>query len=300
MVSCCLVVIGADLDGRFWITSIAQAAMLVVAMLVYRETYAPIILERRAKLLRKNTGLHYHALSSTRAQGTSLLQYLSRGLTRPIRLMLFHPIIQITMALQALNYGTLYIVLASFSSIYIDLYHQTPTLSSLHYLAIALGELLGSQIAAWVMDWSYTVLQSRYHRSGIPEFRIPMIFPFALLTPVGILLYGWAVHYHLHWAIVDTGVFIYAVMSQATGQALQGYAIDAYAEHVSSAQAATQFWSSMAAFAFPLFAPTLYRVLGYGWGNSTLAFVYLAVGVPAPAVLWVWGPKLRAKAGSSN
>jgi len=273
--------------------------MVVVAMLVYRETYAPIILERRAKLLRKNTGLHYHTSSTTREQGTSLLQYLGRGMTRPIRLMLFHPIIQINMALQAFNYGLLYIMLATFSSVYIDLYHQSPTLSGLHYLAIALGELLGSQIAGWVMDWSYTALQSHYHRSGIPEFRIPMIFPFAILTPVGILLYGWAVHYRLHWAIVDTGVFIYAVMSQATGQARQGYAIDAYAEHVSSAQAAMQFWSSMAAFAFPLFAPALYKALGYGWGNSTLAIIYLVIGVPAPVVLWVWGPKLREKAGSS-
>lgn len=274
--------------------------MVVGAMLVFRETYGPIILERRAKLLRKNTGLHYHTASATRAQGTSLLRYIGRGMTRPIRLMLFHPIIQINMVLQAFNYGLLYIMLATFSSVWIDFYQQSPTLSGLHYIAIAVGELTGSQIAGWVMDWSYSKLQSRCHRSGIPEFRIPMIFPFAILTPVGILLYGWAVHYRLHWAIVDTGIFIYAAMSQATGQARQAYTIDAYAEHVGSAQAATQFWSSMAAFAFPLFAPTLYAVLGYGWGNSTLALVYLALGVPAPAVLWVWGAKLRARAGSTD
>ncbi len=52
---------------------------------------------------------------------------------------------------------------------------------------------------------------------------------------------------------------------------------------------------SVAAFAFPLFAPKMYQTLGYGWGNSTLAFVYLAVCVPAPVILWKYGATLRAK-----
>lgn len=284
---------------RFWITSIAQAVLVVVSLLVYRETYGPVILARRAKLLHKNTGLHYHTAASIRPEGTSLIQHLGRSMTRPIRLMIFHPIIQINMALQAFNYGLLYIILATFSSVYIDLYHQSTTTSGLHYLAIALGELFGSQIAGWIMDWSYSKLQTYYSRNGIPEFRIPMIFPFALLTPVGILLYGWAVHYRLHWAVVDAGIFIYAITSQAAGQAGQAYTIDAYVEHVGSAQAATQFWSSLAAFAFPLFVPSMYRDLGYGWGNSTLATIYLVIGVPSPLILWRWGPKLRAKAGST-
>jgi hypothetical protein len=36
------------------------------------------------------------------------------------------------------------------------------------------------------------------------------------------------------------------------------YVIDCYGEHVSSAMAARQFSSSLMAFLFPLFAPSLY------------------------------------------
>lgn len=86
---------------------------------------------------------------------------------------------------------------------------------------------------------------------------------------------------------------------QVAGQVLQGYVIDAYQDHVSSAMAATQFLKSLTAFAFPLFAPRLYQTLGYNWGNSMLAFTALAIGVPAPLIIWVWGAKLRAKARSS-
>jgi hypothetical protein len=76
--------------------------------------------------------------------------------------------------------------------------------------------------------------------------------------------------------------------------------MDAYPEHTSSALSAAQFLRSMAAFSFPLFAPSMYKALGYGWGNSTIAFIALVFGIPAPLTLWYWGAKLRAKATSSH
>ncbi|KAI7109880.1 hypothetical protein KC324_g20168, partial [Hortaea werneckii] len=45
----------------------------------------------------------------------------------------------------------------------------------------------------------------------------------------------------------------------------------------------------------PLFAPYMYRALGYGWGNSVLGFLGIAVGFPAPLILWWYGESLRKK-----
>ena len=52
---------------------------------------------------------------------------------------------------------------------------------------------------------------------------------------------------------------------------------------------------SIAGFAFPLFAPQLYDTLGYGWGNSLLGFIGIAIGVPAPWIFWRYGAKMRAR-----
>lgn len=43
----------------------------------------------------------------------------------------------------------------------------------------------------------------------------------------------------------------------------------------------------------------MYTALGYGWGNSTLAFIAIGIGIPAPLLVWKFGRKLREKAQSS-
>jgi hypothetical protein len=48
-----------------------------------------------------------------------------------------------------------------------------------------------------------------------------------------------------------------------------------------------------------LFAPKVYSSLGYGWGNTTIAFIALAIGIPGPLLIWKFGPELRKKARSS-
>lgn len=120
-----------------------------------------------------------------------------------------------------------------------------------------------------------------------------------ILTPVGFLLYGWAAQYRLHWAIVDVGAALLAMGMQVFNTTLRAYVMDAYPEHVSSASAATQFLSSMLAFAFPLFTEHMYDALGYGWGNSLLAFFSIGIALPSTDILWKYGARLRAKNDSS-
>jgi hypothetical protein len=52
------------------------------------------------------------------------------------------------------------------------------------------------------------------------------------------------------------------------------------------------------AFAFPIFAPSLYNALGYGYGNTTLAAIAIVLGLPGPYFLWKYGEALRAKGGA--
>lgn len=121
------------------------------------------------------------------------------------------------------------------------------------------------------------------------------MIPGIVLIPAGLFWYGWAAEKLAPWAVVDVGAAVFGCGIILSTQAMQQYVMESFREHVASAVAASQFLRSIFGFCFPLFAPALYNSLGYGWGNSTIAFVFLALGMPGPFMLWMFGAKLRAK-----
>lgn len=285
----------------FWSTSIFQAVMIAVSFPSFHETYAPTILARRAATLRKDTGDDRYYTEHERAMADkSLVFVLSRALSRPVRLLAFHPVIQITALISAVDYGILYIVLATFADLWTKRYHQSVEISGLHYIACALGEVAGSQVGAPIIDRYYRHMQARHPESELaPEYRILPSFPGALIGSIGFIIYGWTADYGVHWIAVDVGIFIALFGMQYAGMTLSAYTMDAYRDHTSSALAATQFLRSLTAFLFPLFAPKMYDAMGYGWGNTLVGILALLLGA-TPLVLWFWGAQLRRKAQSTD
>jgi MFS family permease len=275
--------------------------MVVFSFLMFKETHAPTILARRAKHFRKTTGnARYYTAVEKLDAGKSKSWITLHHLSRPIRLLMFHPIVQIQACLSGFSYGILYLVLSTFADLYTSQYHESVAISGLHYITLCLGEVVGAVVGSPLIDYFYRRLKDRADGVAVPEFRVPIMIPGYLLGPVGLFIYGWAAEKHLQWIVVDIGAFILCLAMQVGGTALQAYVIDSYPDHTSSASAATQFLRSMTAFGFPLFAQKMYSVLGYGWRNSTLAFAGLAIGIPAPLLIWYSGPKLRARMRSSH
>lgn len=284
----------------FWSTSAFQGVMTAVSFFAFHETYAPRILRRRAEKRRAETGDPRFTTAEERLYLRRFSRKtISRCLSRPIRLLLFHPIVQLISIISALSYGILYIILATFSDLWVTAYAQPVDISGLHYIAVALGEIAGSQISGYAMDAIYRKLKHRAGNAGRPEYHVPAMLPGVILAPAGLLLYGWAAQARRHWIVVDLGMFLTTFGLQIAGMPTQAYIIDSYPEHASSATAASQLLRSLLAFTFPLFAPAMYRALGYGWGNSLLALITLMFGVPVPLILWRWGPQLRARASAS-
>lgn len=103
--------------------------------------------------------------------------------------------------------------------------------------------------------------------------------------PVGLVMYGWTAQYKTLWIGPDVGVAILAMGTIIGFQCIQGFLVDTYTRYAASAVAAGTVLRSLAGFGFPLFAPSLYARLGYGWGNTLLAFVGVAIGWSGPILL---------------
>jgi len=107
------------------------------------------------------------------------------SLSRPLRLLATHPVIQIVALFQAFNYGVLYIVLSSFATLWTEHYDQRIGTSGLHYIAIALGEVVGSQVAGRLMDRIFARLRVRAgpnRDESAPEWHLPLSLPAVIIV----------------------------------------------------------------------------------------------------------------------
>lgn len=266
---------------------------MLIAFVLFPETYAGTILHRKAKKLRKQTGEEYY--TEHERDSPSLAHLLAKSVARPCRLLLTQPLIQVMAFFLACNFGILYIVHSTFATLWIERYGQSVSVSGLHYVALAVGNVVALQVGAPGMDRVWKILKARAQGETQPEYRVPLMLPGAVIIPVGLFWYGWTAQARDFWILPDIGVAIFSCGIIIGTQAMQAYVMDSFPKYVASASAASQMPRSVAAFAFPLFAPKMYQTLGYGWGNSALAFAYLAICVPAPLILWKYGATLRAK-----
>lgn len=142
----------------FWATSIVDALLLGISFFFYKETFSPVLLERQAAQLRKTTGNpEWHSDAAFRRgevfQRGSLRQMggtLSAALTRPVKLLAFRPTIQVMSLFMAYTYGLIYLVLSSFSFMWLDSYHESLDIVGLNYIALATGMVLGTQFCSFV------------------------------------------------------------------------------------------------------------------------------------------------------
>lgn len=278
----------------FYATTIADAAIQCSGLFFLRETYTPVLLRWRKERLIKETGntdLH----TDFDDPNKTVSRTLATAFVRPFRMLFTQPIIQVLALYMMFLYGLMYLILSTFPGLWAS-YGMSTGIGGLNYIALGLGFFLGAQICAPFQDRIYARLKKHYNVSvGRPEFRIPIMVPGAIMVPVGLVIYGWTAQYRVHWIGPDIGV-AFLTMGVIVGfQAIQGFLVDSYTRYAASAVAAATVLRSLAGFGFPLFAPSLYAKLDYGWGNTMLAFVGIAIGWPGPILLWKYGQKLREK-----
>ncbi|KAK3370976.1 major facilitator superfamily domain-containing protein [Lasiosphaeria ovina] len=309
----------------FWIVCIFSGVLTLVVLVVVPESYTPVLL-RRLKEAEENAQAGGPASTAPRlgllwrrprlALPSGYLALLGTNLMRPVRMLVHRPIIQIVCTIIAFDFGVYSIMLSTLATLWIHRYGQTNLAASLHYISITIGCIAATQSGGYLMDWTYRKLVGRERRrvaeaarssgepaptseqlaavGGQPEFRLPNFVPGMILMAAGLFWYGWAAEGVVHWAVVDAGVLVFNAGSFLLSQSLMAYQLDEFGDHAASAGAATRLPMYTLAFVFPIFAPKLYDALGYGWGNSLLGFLWIALAFPIPLLLWVWGPRLRA------
>ena len=278
----------------FWSPSIAAGIIQAFGFIFLAETYPPILLQRKAQRLRTETG-NKDLRTPFEAPEKSMINTLNIGFVRPFRLIGTQIVVQIMGLYMAYIYRTLYLVLATFPILWEGQYHESTGIGTLNYISLGLVFFVGAYSCILLQDRVYSALKYRHNGVGRPEFRVPLMVPGSLLMPIGLFWYGWSAQAHVHWIVPNIGALVLGAGVIIGLQCIQTIFVDTYTRYAASAIGAATILRSLCGFVFPIFAPAMYEELGYGWGNSLLAFVAIFLGVPGPLLLWKYAETLRAK-----
>jgi len=265
----------------FWVVSIFSGLITIIGTFPFAEPYSARILAHRAKGLRKASGSVYHAEQERSTQ--TLWQILKITLTRPMRLLSTQPTLQVMSIFMAYNFGINYIMFSTFAELWTQRYGQSVARSGLNYIALSIGNTIAAQGGARLTDRVWAHLKDQVGRDTAPEYRVPMMIPGSVLIPISLFRYARS---------APTGSSPVSESGHSRRASFWGHRpwIHSPSTHPLR-QRSSQFLRSV----FPIFAPSMYAALGYGWDNTVLGVLSLIVGVSAPLLLWKWGARLRAR-----
>lgn len=275
-----------------WITLIISAFFGTIALVLCPESYAPVLLQRRASKKRfetRNWAIHAPADENP----VDMKSIVDKYLFRPFQMILTEPILDLITIYMAFIYGILYLFFESYPIAFQQSRGWNLGVGALPFLSILIGVVIGAGIIVYN---SNTRFRRKLEANGgrpVPEERlIPMIAGAALL-PIGLFWFSWTSSPHVSsWVPqVIAGVPIGAGVLMIFLQGLS-YIIDVYMMHANSAIAANTLVRSLAGGGFPLFATAMYHTLGVDWATSLLGFLTVAF-FPVPILFYLYGKKIR-------
>lgn len=196
LVSGAISVTGTDWRWAFRVATIFAGSMLIFAAIFVKETYAPVLLVRKAKRLRKeNPGVNYVAPKELVKISPS--QLLKRTLLQPFIMLLEEPMLAGCTLLLSYAFGLLYLIFEFYSS-YHDIYGLNPLQEGLCFLPFLVGSLLACAVF-------FTIISPRYQRDLEalkaekgpdaklePEARLPIVLVCGPCMAVSFFWFGWA------------------------------------------------------------------------------------------------------------
>ncbi|KAI9039006.1 uncharacterized protein KD926_009990 [Aspergillus affinis] len=252
----------------FWLVTIVSGLTTMLGFALLRETYNPVLLQRKAARLRQESGndqVHTH----NRTDELPFMQKLGRALRRPVVLHLASPILIIASLYLAFIYGVTYLLITSMPLVFRDVYGWGEGALGLSSLSLGVGCFIGISLTGRYSDQIYQRQKERSGDANQAESRLFFLLPAAVSLPTGLLMYGWTVHFQTHWIAPLIGTATFGAGMALGTAAMSSYLIDAFSTYAASA---------LAGGLLPLSGPGMYERLGYGWGNTLLGLLSVLFG----------------------
>ncbi|KAJ5581103.1 MFS general substrate transporter [Penicillium hetheringtonii] len=275
------------------VVAIFSGVLAIALIFLLPETYAPVLLRKRATRLSKRTGKVYRSMLDVEQGKKSAREVFKVALSRPWVLLFREPIVLLLSIYLSIVYGILYLLFAAMPIVYQIERGWSEGIGGLSFLGILVGIVI-SAITVFPIYFSYKKQSLATTGRLAPEARLPPAFIGAVALPVGLFWFAWTNSPSIHWmASIAAGVPIGYGMIMVFLPILN-YLIDAYTIFAASVLAANASLRSLFGAAFPLFTTYMYQNLGIHWATTLIAFLALAC-MPMPFIFYKYGPAIRSR-----
>lgn len=281
-------------DLIIWV-NMAFAGVMWISSSLIPETYAPVILKKKAQRLRKETG-NQNIMTEQEAQGLSLSELVKTCLIRPLEFTVTEPVLDLMCFYVCLIYALLYAFFFAYPVIFDELYGYNDAYIGLMLIPILIGACL-SLVTTPILEKKYIAMTKR--RQPTPEDRLVGAMLGAPFAAIALWILGATSYKHIIWVGPASSGLAFGYGMVLIYYSINNYIIDCYAKYASSALATKVFLRSAGGAAFPLFTPQMYRKLGLQWASWLLAFIATAM-VLIPYAFYFYGKSLRAKLSKND
>ncbi|KAF2000567.1 MFS general substrate transporter [Amniculicola lignicola CBS 123094] len=286
--------IGDNLGWRwlYWIQLILSGVVWFFITFTVPETYAPKLLARRARKLRKETGEDKHVTEED-LDMRPLSQRLIIFLLRPFQLLFREPIVMFLSLYMSVLYGLLYMFFVAFPIIYQKGKGYSASITGLMFIPLMIGVLVSAACAPLV-NKDYLKRSEKYGGRPPAELRlIPMMIS-CWFIPIGLFIFAWTSYKETHWIGPAIGGFPVGFGFIFLYNSANNYLVDSYQHQAASALAAKTLIRSIWGASTVLFTNQMYSRLGDQWASSLLAFIALAC-CAIPYVFFFKGAAIRKR-----
>ncbi|KAK6067698.1 major facilitator superfamily transporter [Seiridium cupressi] len=206
--------------------------------IIIPETFAPVLLLRRAERLSQAKGCVYVSKLEKDHQKKTFLASIKVALVRPWVLLCYEPIVLLLTVYMAILYGTLYLFFAAFPIVYREYRGWDEGIGGLSFLGLPVGIATGIFTAILVTIHSINAHKTSNDRTYKPEVCLPMSLVGCVAIPVGLLWFAWTNGPSIHWLVSIAAQVPFGFGFVLVYISIQNYLVDAYTIYAASVLAA--------------------------------------------------------------
>ncbi|KAF8470818.1 major facilitator superfamily domain-containing protein [Kalaharituber pfeilii] len=285
-----------------WIVFIGAGVAWLSGILI-PETYAPILLKRKAAKIRTETGdERYRSRFCPKAGDPPIKtgsrkfwQLIANNMKRPIIMGVTEPICIFWEVYIAIIYAILYLCFVGYPIVFTQLRGWSPAISGLAFSGIGTGT---------IMSLCLDPLNSKvYEMHKIdpdtgkrpPEARIACLCLASVISPASLIWFSWTCYpTTIHWVWPILAGVPYGMANTMIFLHGNNYLVDSYGRYAASALAGNTVARSMLGGILPLFGSQMYSRLGPNWAGTLVACLAFVI-MPIPWGFYKWGKNIRMR-----